>query len=169
MPKAGVSKQATQERREKVWQMRVVERKTYRQIARELGTTVFTAHDDAKWVAQHRVKALEGKDRELVANQNEIYEELLNKWLPLALSNVDEIETQLYATDRVTKILSEQAKLFGFHTLPRAQQGQAEALGKGMMHGVIEAMAQFAEKSKGGKVIDAEVIEQPKLEDAEKN
>jgi hypothetical protein len=160
------SKQATIERREKVWQLRVVERKTYRQIARELGITVFTAHQDAKFLTEHRIKALEGKDKELIVNQNEIYEALLNKWVPVALDNTREVDDQLYATDRVTKILSDQAKLFGFHTLPRAERGQAEALGKGIAEGVIEAMANLANRSKG-KVIEAEVVEQPRIPDAQ--
>lgn len=160
------SKQATQERREKVWQLRVVERKTYRQIARELGITAFTAHQDAKWLSENRIRALEGKDKELIANQNEIYEALLNKWLPVALHGGEDIEDQLYATDRVTKIMQDQAKLFGFHTLPKAQQGQAEALGKGIAEGVIEAMAKLADRSRS-RTIEAEIIEQPRIPDAE--
>ena len=157
-------KEAQLDRREKVWQLRVVERKTYRDIARELGITVWTAHNDAKWLATNRIKALEGKDKELIVTQNEIYEQLLNKWLPVALEKNEDVETQLYATDRVTKVLSEQAKLFGFHTLPKAQQGNAEALGKGIAEGVIEAMAKLADRS---KTVRAEVIDQPAIQDAE--
>lgn len=170
MPYRGKSykqaREATVERREKVWQLRVVERKTYREIARELGITVFTAHQDAKFLSENRIKALEGKDKELIVNQNEIYESLLNKWLPIALDTSEDMQDQLYATDRVTKILSDQAKLFGFHTLPKAQGQAAEALGKGFAEGVIEAMARVAEKSRG-RVIEAKVVEQPQIQDAE--
>ncbi len=167
-------KEAQLERREKVWQLRVVDRLTYREIAKKLGITVWTAHSDAKWLSDHRIKALEGKDKELIATQNEIYEALLNKWIPVALGEPPITETdgdlevsyedQLYATDRVTKVLSEQAKLFGFHTLPKAQQGNAEALGKGIAEGVIEAMAKLADRS---KVVRAEVIDNPAIQDAQ--
>jgi transposase len=164
------------ERREQVWQMRVVDRLTYREIAKKLGITVWTAYQDAKWLADHRIKALEGKDKELIATQNEIYEALLNKWMPVALGEPtitedgDSLEAshqeQMYATDRVTKILQDQAKLFGFHTLPRAGEGgQAKELGAGIAEGVITAMAKLADASKD-KVLEAEVVEVPQVTDA---
>ena len=147
--------------------MRVVDRKTYRDIAKELGITVYTAWQDAKWLADNRIKALEGKDKELIATQNEIYENLLNRWLPVAMGRVEgtESEEQLYATDRVARLLTDQAKLFGFHTLPKAT-GEAKELGKGIAEGVIEAMARLASKSQRN-VIQAEVVDSPRIQDAE--
>lgn len=150
------AKELLLDRREKVWQLRVVERKTYRDIAKELGITVFTAYQDAKWLSEHRIKALEGKDKELIATQNEIYEALMNELLPIALG-AENLQDRLYATDRVARLLQDQAKLFGFHTLPKAT-GEAQALGKGIGEGVIEAMARFAEKSKP-KVIEAKIVD----------
>jgi len=147
-------------RREAVWQLRVVERKTYREIAKELGITLYTAHSDAKWIAENRIKELEKKDKELVAQQGEIYEALLNKWLPIALSSSGNRDEQLYATDRVARIMVDHAKLYGFQALPKPD-GSAKELGKGIAEGVIEAMARLANKK--SSVVEAEIIEEPKM------
>lgn len=161
-------KEALLDRREKVWQLRVVDRLPYREIARRLNTTVWTVHQDAKWLVNNRIKALEGKDKELIATQNEIFEALLNRWLPVAMSEGgDSNDEQLAATDRIVKILSDQAKLFGFQTLPKAEAGVAKELGKGVAEGVIEAMARLAEKSRP-RVIEAELVEQPMIENGSK-
>ena len=159
------SKEALQERREKVWELRVVDRRSYRDIAKALGINVSTVHADAKWLSEHRIKALEGKDKQLIVTQNEIYEAMLNELLPIALGS-GQLQDKLYAADRVARILSDQAKLFGFHQLPKAS-GEAKELGKGLAEGVIEAMSRIAIKSQRN-VVEAELIDQPKIEDASK-
>jgi hypothetical protein len=168
-------KEALLARREKVWQLRVIDRLPYREIAKRLNTTVYTVHMDAKWISDNIVKNLKGKQESLVATQNEIYEALLNKWLPVALGSPSGVydkdgepvgvshEDQLAATDRIVKVLQDQAKLFGFNTLPKST-GEARELGHGIAEGVIEAMARFAGKTQA-KVIEAQVIdEQPRIQ-----
>jgi hypothetical protein len=147
-----------EERRNKVWKMTVVDRMTQREIAKELGVSVFTVNQDCQWVQKSRVKSLAEADRSFVIKQDEIYESLLTKWLPVALREQDEQASSYLATDKVARILGDQAKLHGFG---QAGKVSPKEVGKEMGEYVLKAMQSLAHRN----VIEGEIV-QPALEDA---
>lgn len=140
------------ERRQKVWKMAVVDRMSQREICKALGISNYTVHQDLTWVRSQRVKSLEEADRDFVVEQDQIYDALLDKWLPIALREDDTTESSFTATDKVTTVLSNQAKLHGFGAAGKVSPKQA---GEVMGEFVLKAMRQIAH---GGKVIEAEVV-----------
>lgn len=158
------------DRREKAYRLRVVEHKPFKEIAQILEVSVSTAFEDVKWVVEHRTAALVEQDKQLVIKQDEIYLALLQRWLPVA-TETDRIvmngdrevvdDRGLYATDRVIKILAEQAKLHGLgagsKTITPKELG--EATGEHILK-VMQKLArgQFSEKKAKGRVVEAEVL-----------
>ena len=153
-----------QKRRDQVWRMTVVDRMTQADICKALGISNYTVHQDLKWVRKQRVKTLEEADRDFVVEQDQIYDSLLDKWLPIALRADDDSEASFTATDKVTTVLANQAKLHGFGAAGKVSPKQA---GEVMGEFVLKAMRQIAH----GKVIEAEVVNEnlPKLGDTSGN
>ncbi len=150
------------ELQDQAWELRVVGRLSYRQIAQKLNISTFTAHSYVKELAKTRSNELREKNKTIVCKQDTIYEALLDKWIKIALDEETDTTMALYATDRITKVLVDQAKLHGFHmikdtTIPTG-------LGKEVGIAVIEAMARLAQKQPK-KVVEAEVIT-PEITDA---
>jgi DNA-binding CsgD family transcriptional regulator len=152
------SEQQREERRNKVWKMSIVDRMTQREIAKEIGMSVFTVNQDLKWVETNRVKSLAEADRGFVVKQDEIYESLLTKWLPVALRELDTSDESYMATDKVARILGDQAKLHGFG---QAGKVSSKEVGKEMGEYVLKAMQSLVNRN----VIEGELV-QPALEDA---
>lgn len=139
---------------ETAWNLRVIQRYSYRRIAAVLHLSTFAVHSLVKELAKTRAGDIQAKNKDLQCKQNEIYEALLDRWLPVALDKSESREqSAMAATDRVTKVLLDQAKLHGFHmikdtTIP-------SNFGKEIGIAVIEAMGRLASKQ---KVIEAEVV-----------
>jgi hypothetical protein len=153
-----------QKRRDQVWRMTVVDRMTQAEICKALGISSYTIYQDLKWVRKQRVKTLEEADKDFVVEQDQIYDSLLDKWLPIALRTDDDSEASFTATDKVTTVLANQAKLHGFGAAGKVSAKQA---GEVMGDFVLKAMRQIAH----GNVIQAEVIDEnlPKLGDTKGN
>jgi hypothetical protein len=148
-----------EERRNRVWKMSVVDRMSQRAIAKALDVSVHTVNQDVKWVAKTRVKNMAEADRAFVVEQDEIYGALLTKWLPLALREGEEDrDDEFVATDKVARILSDQAKLHGFGQAGKVSPKEA---GEVMGEYVLKAMQSLAHRN----VIEGELV-QPALEDA---
>jgi DNA-binding CsgD family transcriptional regulator len=157
-------------RREQAYRLRIVERRTYDEIATILQVSKWTAINDVRTITGIRIKALIHIDKELIAKHDEIYEGLLNKWLPVAMSE-DEIvldkdgrqvvdNRSLNAVDRVTKILGDQAKLHGLGQAGKAAGG-AQEYGKAVGEHVLQAMQRLAQ----GRFVRAKTVEGRIVED----
>lgn len=153
-------------RREQAYYLSVVERRHVKDVAKELQVSASTVRKDLKWVTQQRIDALVENDKALVVEQDGIYEALLEKWLPVALRDDTLVEVEghmvidtrpLTATDKILKILSDQAKLHGLgqgsKTLTPKSVGEAAG------DHVLRVMQQLAEGMHSGKVIRGEVID----------
>lgn len=159
-------------RRERVWHMRIVERKSIRQIAEATGFSFGAIRQDLKSLYKKHVQNLGENHKEIIAEQNTILVSLLNKWLPVAVGEhggdvqerIAQMAKGLDATDRVLKILNEQAKLHGIASDKKAPT--AAEIGKELGSHVLNVMTALAQ----GKMVRAEVIEgevvQPQLNDA---
>lgn len=159
----GKTKEEIMLRREESFRLRVVERKDYREIAKLLGISYGQANKDCMWVLEQKKKGLIERDEAIRAQHDLIYKSLLDKWLPLALRNQDQADQEgSIATDKVTKILVDQAKLHGFSTPIR--DTPAAEVGKQIGIGIIETMARLAQK---GKPIEASVVEDAVIEQIE--
>jgi cytidylate kinase len=136
-----------------------------REIATQMGVSVFTVHSDLKKVQQHRTAELDKRREEVAVKQDAIYESLLDKWIPVALAEQGDVEEQLYATDRVARILADQAKLHGY-TVTARDTAAAKQAGHELGMTVLQAMAALAG---GSRVVQAEVITQPRIEDGKRD
>jgi hypothetical protein len=147
-----------EERRNNVWKLSIVDRMSQRDIAKQLGVSVYTVNQDIKWVAKTRVKNMAEADRAFVVEQDSIYGALLTKWLSIALAEGDTSPASHKATDHVARILGDQAKLHGFGQAGKVSPKEA---GEVMGEYVLKAMQAMAH----GNVIEGEII-QPALKDA---
>lgn len=160
--KALAAKDITQEqllaRREKVFELRAVNRLKYDEIAPLLGVSVGTVYNDAKWITRFKVKGLIEKDKRIVAEQDTIYSALIDRWLPVALDPEQEQDTAMYATDRVARLLVDQAKIHGFHSTSASGSFSAKEVGQEIGTKVMELMMKIAQAGK--QPIKAEVIQE---------
>jgi len=170
------SEEQREERRNKVWEMRIIDRLPMREIAKRLDVSVFTVHADVKAIETQRVKTLKEKDMAFVARQDEIYEALITKWLPVALNpDAHQIlapdgetiiwsdDPALKATDRIARVLAEQAKLHGFGG--GGKDVSAKEVGKEIGIHVMEAMTKLAHGQLKQPVIEGELVTK-QIEDA---
>jgi predicted DNA-binding protein YlxM (UPF0122 family) len=158
-----VEEQKLEDRRIRVFKAHVIDGMSYQQIADDLQISRYTVQSDLKAYYKVRRKLLEKGVKRLQAKQDAIYEHLLNKWLPIACgtSTPISVEADLEATDRVLKILSDQAKL---HGVTNFKKDKTPTLGKAIGQGVVETMMKLASQRKPN-VIQGEVIDN-KLTDA---
>lgn len=148
-------------RREKVFELRAVHRLKYSEIAKMLGVSEATILTDAKWILKCKIKNLIEKDKRIVAEQDAVYTALLDKWLPIAIDPDEEASTAMYATDRIARLLVDQAKLHGFHSNVSGGSLTAKEVGQEIGTKVLEAMMKLAQ---GARTVRAEIIDQPALE-----
>jgi hypothetical protein len=154
-----------------------VERKSYRDIADALKVSEHTVWQDMRRLAQQK------KDPELaekvLREHHTIYEALIDRWLPVALDRDTpedaSVETRLAfaemsvtATDKVARLLSDQARLHGLGMPVQGKAGPSAAeLGQEFGKRVVEAMLQLAHgKQHKEAAIEAELVT-PMIEDAE--
>lgn len=153
----GITPEQLLARREKVFELRSVNRLSCEAIAKILGVSTATVYNDSKWITRFKVKGLIEKDKKIVAEHDAIYSSLLDRWLPVALDPEQEPDTAMYATDRVARILVDQAKLHGFQTTSASSGVTAKEVGKEIGTTVMEIMMKIAQGNK--QPIKAEVIE----------
>lgn len=153
-----------------------LEGKTLTTIARELGIGLSTVHGDLKTIAKMKYQGLIEKDQNLLLEQNAYYDQLLERWLPLAIKedlNVGETrenkrgetydislkdwEASEAATDKVLKILEGKAKANGLAAQPTQKDRTAEEIGTSVALGVMEAFRRLSQKEK--PPIRAEIID----------
>jgi hypothetical protein len=155
--------------------MRVIQRKSYAEIAKQEGVSIFTVSQDIVRFKRRSAERNKERSDELIAEQDAVYQALLDKWLPIAVAPAhliidhegEEIDAEvndeqaMYATDRVLRVLGDQAKLHGF--VQSVKQGKAaEEMGKAFGDKVMQAMMALA-KGSYGKVLEAEIV--PTIED----
>jgi DNA-binding CsgD family transcriptional regulator len=158
----GITQEQLLARREKVFELRAVKRLTYQEIADILGVSIATIYCDAKWITRFKVRGLIEKDKRIVAEQDVIYSALIDRWLPVALDPQEEPDTAMYATDRVARLLVDQAKIHGFHSTFASKGVSAKEVGEEIGTKVLEAMMKLAQMSKSP--IKAEIIDQNVIE-----
>lgn len=176
-----LSLEALTERREKAYELRVIGRKSFRDIAAETGVSVATAKEDCDWITKMKVKGMIERDETMRVEANHIYNTVLSRWLPLVMDDgfvvqgikegkdgpkiihLDKWDAASTATDKILKVLDQQSKLNGFYATkndlktPR-EFGQEMALGV-MALGVMEAMKNLAGGTmKKAIVVDAQLI-----------
>jgi hypothetical protein len=177
--KASLEEDLRIERREKVWNLRIVERKSVREIAEQLNVGRDVVSRDIRYIEEQRIQALKNKDLSFVTHQDAVYEALLSKWLPEAIKEeghyvlAEDGQTPIWtddpalrATDRVVKVLTEQAKLHGFGLGDKG--ASPKELGKEIGIQIMDAMTKLAQGKYRGNVIEGEVITN-QLEDAKKD
>ena len=148
-------------RREKAYEMRAVGHKSFREIADELGVALSVVHDDVKFITRLKIEGMIERDQEMSAGINEAYDAMLRRWIPVVLSDGFEVQGEKFnrkgevqiikldkwdaagiATDKITKILDQKAKLNGLY----AKETQSpQEFGKEMALGVISAMRELAQ------------------------
>lgn len=148
------------DRQEQAFSMRL-EGKTMTTIARELGVAVSTIHGDLQTIAKMKYQGLIEKDQNLLLEQNAYYDALLERWLPLAMSedlNVgetrknnrgEEYDVALEpwkasgeATDKVLKILEGKSKINGL--APQKTDRTPEEVGTSVALAVMEAFRKLS-------------------------
>ena len=166
------SKQA-QERREQVWKLIVIDRQSYRDAGKQLGVSEHTVSQDMRrMMAQSNDPELSQK---VIAHQHAIYEALIDKWLPVALDREpagDSPETRLAfaemsatATDKVARILADQARLHGLGQTNTKLGPSAAELGEQFGKRMADVMLQVANKGQNKEaVVEAELVT-PQIED----
>ena len=146
-------------RREKAYEMRAVNRMSFREIADALGVAVSVVHDDVKFITRMKVEGMIERNEEMATEINEAYDAMLKRWVPVVLSDdfvvqgvkvvrgqekiiqLDKWDAAGIATDKITKILDQKAKLNGLY----AKDTQTpQEFGKEMAMGVINAMRELA-------------------------
>ncbi len=149
----GKTKEEIIVRREESFRLRVIERLDYRAIGIKMGIAAGTAKKDCDWVLDQKKKGLIERDEEIRSKETHIYEALLDRWLPLAIQRGED-QLAAVATDKVTKILVDMARLHGFASPQR--EAPASEMGKQIGISIIETMAKLAQS---GKPIKAELVE----------
>lgn len=159
--------------REKCFDLRAVERKTFAQIGQELGIATTEASRHVKYIAELKVKGLIEKDESVRVEMQALYEALLARWVPFVMSDdfvvqgtkegkdgptviqLDKWQSAGLATDKVLKVLDQMAKLNGFYSSSDLK-GAAE-VGKAVATETLKTLYELGRQNRAP--IPAQVIE----------
>lgn len=152
--------EALLKRRQEIFDMRA-EGKSYKTISRATGLSFSTISEDLAIIAKMKYQGLIETSEALLQEQNTYYDALLEKWLPLAVSedlSVGETrenkrgevfdvslpvwESSGIATDKVLKILEQKAKVNG---LMARHEKTPEEVGTNIAIGVIDAFRKLSQ------------------------
>lgn len=183
---SGSSKLTTEqliERREKAWNLRLIDGMPFDKIGEALGTNKEIARKDCQWVYEMKAKGMIEKDAHVLAENSAIYEHILNTWMPLLKPLLDETlvvgetkrdrkgkeyditvanyEAAKAATDAILKASLQRERLHGYQG--RDGRPSEEAL-KGAGMAVFELMRAAASKPAEPKVIQATEVTDGQLD-----
>lgn len=168
------------DRREQAYQLRVVNRMGFREIAEKLDVSVSTAKSDCEFIVKMKVQGMIEKDQEMKTEISSIYQAILSRWMPFMMSDkfvvegkkvnkrgettiieLSEWDAAGTATDKVLKALDQMAKLEGFYATKNDNKTPLE-MGQEFARGIMETMHGIARNNL--PVQEAEIIDEtPKL------
>lgn len=170
---SGASPEAIIQRQEKAFDLRTKGR-TLQSISQELGVAIGTVHNDLKVIARLKYEGLIEKDQNLLLEQNSYYDALLERWLPLAVSedlnvgekrinqreeeydvSLSDWEASAAATDRVIKIMEAKAKINGL--VSTKTDRTPEEVGASVALSVMEAFRRISQPKQAEVIIDAQL------------
>lgn len=148
---------------------------THTSIAKELGVSQTTVATDLRQIAKMKYLGLIEKDEVLLAEQDQYIDQMIERWLPLAVSenlNIGETRTNKRgdsydivleawkasgeATDKMIKLIELKTKLHGL--INPVTHKSPEEIGTSVAMGVLAAFQKAWPKQE--RVIEAEIIEQ---------
>lgn len=162
-------------RQQECQRLRYDEGLTYRQIAQRLDIDTGTARRDVMVVRQAMWDGLVDRHEEIIEESNERYDQLMARWLPLALNpnvvvqevktdkdgnpvviQLSEWESAKQAADMILKICTQRERLNGLHDPKSPAKVSLEFTADALA--VADALRNAAMKMVAPKVIKAEVV-----------